>query len=68
MHITEDFLGPVNLKRNQPWIFIGRTVAEAEPPVLWPPDAKNQLIRKDPAAGKEWGQGMKGVAEDKLVR
>ena len=68
MHITEDVLGPVNLKVNQPWIFIGRTVSEAEPPVLWPPDGKSQLIGKDPDAGKDWGQGMKGVAEDELAR
>ena len=44
---------PVNPKGNQPWIFIGRTVAEAEAPILWPPDAKSQLIGKDPDAGKD---------------
>ena len=44
---------PVNPKGNQPWIFIGRTVAEAEAPVLWPLDAKNWLIGKDPGAGKD---------------
>ena len=44
---------PVNPKRNQPWIFIGRTDAEAEAPILWPPDAKNWLIWKDPDAGKD---------------
>ena len=43
----------VNLKGNQPWIFVGRTDAEAEAPVLWPPDAKNWLIGKDPDAGKD---------------
>ena len=43
----------VNPKRNQPWIFIGRTDAEAEAPILWPPDAKIQLIGKDPDAGKD---------------
>ena len=47
---------PVNLKRNEPWIFIGRTDAEAEAPVLWPSDAKNWLIGKDSDAGKYWGQ------------
>ena len=47
---------PVNPKGNQPWIFIGRTDAEAEAPVLWPPDAKIQLIGKDSDAGKDWGQ------------
>ena len=45
---------PVNPKRNQSWIFIGRTDAEAETPILWPPDAKNWLIGKDPDAGKDW--------------
>ena len=44
---------PVNLKGNQPCIFIGRTDAEAETPILWSPDAKNRLIRKDPDAGKD---------------
>ena len=45
---------PVNPKGNQPWIFIGRTDAEAEAPILWPPDARSWLIRKDPDAGKDW--------------
>ena len=49
------------LKGNQFWIFIARTHAEA--PILWPPDVKNWLIRKDPEAGKDWGQEEKGVAE-----
>ena len=48
---------PVNPRGNQPWIFIGRTDAEAEAPILWPPDEKCQLIRKDPDAGRVWGQG-----------
>ena len=48
---------PVNPKGNQPWIFIGRTDAEAEAPILWPPDAKNWLIGKDPDAGKGGGEG-----------
>ena len=47
----------VNPQGNQPWIFIGRTDAEAEMPILWPPDAKNWLIWKDPDAGKDWRQG-----------
>ena len=47
---------PVNPEGNQPWIFIGRTDAEAEAPTLWPPDAKSRLIRKDPDAGKDWRQ------------
>ena len=45
---------PVNLKGNQSWILIGRTDAKAETPILWPPDAKNWLIGKDPDAGKDW--------------
>ena len=51
---------PVNPKGNQPWIFIGRTDAKAETPVLWPPDGKNWLTGKDPDAGKDWGQEEKG--------
>ena len=54
-------------KRNQSWIFIGRTDAEAETPVLWPPDVKNWLIWKDPDAGKDWGQEEKGTTEDEMV-
>ena len=56
---------PVNPKRNQSWIFIRRTDAEA--PILWPPDAKNWLMRKDPDAGKDWRQEEKGTTEDKMV-
>ena len=58
---------PVNPKGNQPWIFTGRTDAEAEAPILWPPDVKNQLIRKDPDAGKDWRQEEKGITEDEMV-
>ena len=47
----------VSPKENQPWIFIGRTDAEAEAQILWPPDVKSRLIGKDPYAGKDWGQG-----------
>ena len=50
----------VNPKENQPWIFIGRTNAEAEAPIFWPPDAKSQLIRKDPDAGRIEGKRRKG--------
>ena len=57
---------PVNPKGNQPWIFIGRTDAEAAAPILWPPDSKSWLIRKDPDAGKDWGQ-EKEAAEDEMV-
>ena len=59
---------PVNAKGNQSWIFIGRTDAEAEIPILWPPDEKSQLIRKDPDAGKDWRQEEKGATEDKMVK
>ena len=58
---------PVNPKRNQSWIFIGRTDAEAEAPILWPTHVKNWLIGKDPDAGKNWGQGEKGVTEDEIA-
>ena len=54
----------VNPKGNQSWIFIGRIEAEAEAPILWPPDVKSQLIRKDPDAGRDWRQEDKGMAED----
>ena len=57
----------VNRKGNQSWIFIGRTDAEAKAPILWPPDAKKQLIGKDPEAGKDWGQEEKGTTEDEMV-
>ena len=53
-------MDPVNPKGIQSWIFIGRTDAKAETPVLWPPDMKNWLIWKDPGAGKDWGQEKKG--------
>ena len=58
---------PVNPKRNQSWIFIGRTDAEAETPLLGPPDAKNWLIGKDPDAGKDWSREKKGTTEDEMV-
>ena len=58
---------PVNPKGNQSWIFIGRTDDEAETPILWLPDAKNQLIGKDPDAGKDWRKEEKGMTEDKKV-
>ena len=59
---------PVNPLENKPWIFIGRTDAEVETPTLWPPDARIQLIGKDPDAGKDSGREEKGVTEDKMVR
>ena len=59
---------PVNLKVNQSWTFIGR--ADAEAPILWPPNVKNWLIGKDPDAGNDWrqdGRGWKGMTEDEMV-
>ena len=58
---------PVNPKGNQPWTFIGRTDVEAEAPTLQPPNAKNQLIGKDPNAGKDRGQEEKGETENETV-
>ena len=58
---------PVNPKGNQSWIFIGRTDAEAEALILWPPDGKNWLIWKDPDGGKDWMQEEKGMTEDEMV-
>ena len=58
---------PVNPKGNQSWIFIGRTDAEAETSVLWPPDAKNWLTGKDLDARKDWRQEEKGMTEDEMV-
>ena len=58
---------PVHPKGDQSWLFIGRTDAEAETPILWPPDAKSWLIGKDPDAGKDRGQEEKGTTEDEMV-
>ena len=58
---------PFSSKGNQSWIFTGRTDAEAETPVLWPPDAKNWLIWKDPDAGKDWRWQEKGMTQDEMV-
>ena len=58
---------PVYRKGNQSWIFFGRTDVEAETPVLWPSVIKSWLIRKDPDAGKDWGQEEKGTTEDEMV-
>ena len=55
---------PVNLKGNQPWVFIGRTDPKADTPVLWPPDMKRKLIGKDPDAGKDWGEEEKNRGWD----
>ena len=59
---------PVNPKGNQTWIFIGKTDADSETPILGPTDAKNWLIGKDPDAGKDWRQKEKRVAEDEMIR
>ena len=58
---------PVNPKRNQPWIIIGRTDAEAEASILWPPNVMSRLIGKDPDAGKDWGREKKRVIGDEMV-
>ena len=57
----------VNPKGSQPWIFIGKTDAEAEATIFWSPDVKSRLIGKDPDAGRDWRQKEKGVAEDEMV-
>ena len=58
---------PVNPKGNQSWVVIGRTDAEAETPVLWPPHAERQLIGKDPDAGKNLGKEKKGMTEEEIA-
>ena len=58
---------PVHPKGDQSWVFIGRTDVEAETPLLWPPDTKSWLIRKDPDAGKDWRREGKGTTEDEMV-
>ena len=58
---------PVNPKGNQSWIFVGKTDAEAEAPILWPPYAKNWLFGKDPDAGKDWRWEEKATTEDEMV-
>ena len=58
---------PVHSKGDQSWVFIGRTDAEAEAPILWPPHVKSWLIRKDSDSGKDWGQEEKGTTEDEMA-
>ena len=58
---------PVHPKGDQSWVFIGRTDAEAETPILWPHDVKSWLIGKDPDSGKDWGQEQNGMTEDEMV-
>ena len=71
--VLESFLDckeikPFDLKGNQPWIFIGRIVAEIEAPILWPLVAMSQLVGNDPDAGKDWRQAKKKAEEDEVVR
>ena len=66
--LDEKEIKPINHKGNQPWIFIGKTDAEAEAPIFWPPDVKSPLTGKDSDAGKDWGQEEKWAAEDVMVR
>ena len=71
--VLESFLDckeikPFDLKGNQPWIFIGKIVAEIEAPILWPLAAMSWLIGNDPDAGKDWRQAKKKAEEDKVVR
>ena len=65
--LDSEEIKPVHPKGNQCWIFIGRTDVEAETPILWPPDEKSWLIRKDPDAGKDWRREEKGMTEDEMV-
>ena len=58
---------PVHPKGDQSWVFIGRTDAEAETPIIWPPHAKSWLIGKDPDSGRDWGQEEKGTTEDEMA-
>ena len=58
---------PVRSKGDQPWVFIGRTDAKAETPILWPPHAKSWLTGKDPDAGRDWGQEEKGTTKDEMA-
>ena len=58
---------PVHSEGDQPWVFIGRTDAKAETPILWPPHANSWLIGKDPGAGRDWGQEEKGTTEDEIA-
>ena len=65
--VGEDSWESLGLQGDQSWIFIGKTDAEAEALILWPPDVKNWLVEKDPDAGKNWGQEEKGATEDEMV-
>ena len=67
-HLDCKEIQPVHLKGDQSWVFIGRTDAEAETPILWPPLANSWLIGKDHDAGRDWGQEEKGTTEDEMAR
>ena len=67
IHSTLKEVKPINPKGNQLWIVIGSTEAEAEAPVLWPPDANSWLTGKDPDVGKDWGQEEKGATVDEMA-
>ena len=58
---------PVHSKGDQSWVFIGRTDAEAETPILWLPHVKSRLLEKDPDAGRDWEQEEKGMTEDEMA-
>ena len=64
---TFHFVLPHTNSKIQSWVFIGRTDAEAETPILWPPHAKSWLVGKDPDAGRDWGQEEKGMTEDEMA-
>ena len=66
-HLDCKEIQPVQPKGNQSWLYIGRTDAEAETPILWPPDVKNWFAGKDPDAGKHWRQEEKVTPEDEMV-
>ena len=65
--LDREVIKPFNPKENQSWTFIRRTDAEAESPILWPPDSKSWLVRKDPDVGKDWRQKEKGTTENEMV-
>ena len=58
---------PIHPKGDKSWVFIGRTDAKAETPILWPPHVKSSLIGKDPDAGRDWGQEEKGMTENEMA-
>ena len=66
-HLDCKEIQPVHPKGDQSWVFIGRIDVEAETPIFWPHDAKSSLIRKDPDAGRDWGQEEKGTTEDEMA-